>query len=44
MFAVEGKHGAAACYAINIEDVIGPIADAVDIVDAMKPIYNFKAS
>ena len=27
-----------------VEDIIGPIADAVDIVDVMKPIYNFKAS
>ena len=27
-----------------IEDIIGPIADAVDIVDVMKPIYNLKAS
>ena len=27
-----------------IDDIIGPIADAVDIVDVMKPIYNFKAS
>ena len=26
------------------EDIIGPIADAVDIVDELKPIYNFKAS
>lgn len=27
-----------------IEDIIGPIADAVDIIDVMGPIYNFKAS
>ncbi|MEE8721490.1 MAG: RtcB family protein [Eggerthellaceae bacterium] len=27
-----------------IEDIIGPIADSVDIIDVMKPIYNFKAS
>ena len=27
-----------------IDDIIGPIAEAVDIVDVMKPIYNFKAS
>lgn len=27
-----------------IEDIIGPIADAVDIIDVMRPIYNFKAS
>ena len=27
-----------------IEDIIGPIADAVDIIDIMRPIYNFKAS
>ncbi len=26
------------------EDIIGPIAEAVDIVDVMRPIYNFKAS
>lgn len=27
-----------------IEDIIGPISEAVDIIDIMKPIYNFKAS
>lgn len=27
-----------------IDDIIEPIADAVDIIDVMKPIYNFKAS
>lgn len=27
-----------------IEDIIGPISEAVDIIDVMKPIYNFKAS
>lgn len=27
-----------------IEDIVGPISAAVDIVDVMKPIYNFKAS
>lgn len=27
-----------------IEDIIVPIADAVDIIDVMRPIYNFKAS
>ncbi len=27
-----------------IEDIIGPIAEAVDIIDVMRPIYNFKAS
>ena len=26
-----------------IEDIIGPIAESVDIVEIMKPIYNFKA-
>ena len=26
------------------EDIIGPIADSVDIVDELKPIYNFKAT
>ena len=25
------------------EDIIGPIAEAVDIVDELRPIYNFKA-
>ena len=28
----------------SVDDIIGPIAEAVDIVDVMKPIYNFKAS
>ena len=27
-----------------IEDIIGPIADSVDIIDVMRPVYNFKAS
>lgn len=26
------------------EDIIGPIAEAVDIVDELRPIYNFKAT
>ncbi|MDO4537753.1 MAG: RtcB family protein, partial [Coriobacteriales bacterium] len=26
------------------EDIIGPIADAVDIVEELRPIYNFKAT
>lgn len=28
----------------SIDDIIQPVADSVDIVDIMKPIYNFKAS
>lgn len=28
----------------SIEDIIGVIRDSVDVVDVMKPIYNFKAS
>lgn len=28
----------------SIDDIIGVIRDSVDIVDIMKPIYNFKAS
>lgn len=27
-----------------IDDIIKPISEAVDIVDVMRPIYNFKAS
>lgn len=27
-----------------IEDIIGPIAESVDIIDVMRPIYNLKAS
>ena len=26
------------------EDIIGPISEAVDIVEELKPIYNFKAT
>ena len=26
------------------EDIIGPIAEAVDIIDELKPVYNFKAT
>ncbi len=28
----------------SLEDIIGVIGDSVDIVDIMKPVYNFKAS
>ncbi len=27
----------------SAEDIIGPISESVDIIDIMKPIYNFKA-
>ena len=26
----------------TIDDIIGPIAESVDTIDVMKPIYNFK--
>ncbi len=28
----------------SADDILGPIAEAVDIVDRLRPIYNFKAS
>lgn len=28
----------------SIDDIIGPIGESVDIVEVMRPIYNFKAS
>lgn len=28
----------------SLSDIIGDIRDSVDVVDIMKPIYNFKAS
>ena len=28
----------------SLEDIIGVIQESVDIIDVMKPIYNFKAS
>ena len=28
----------------SIDDIIGVIRDSVDVIDIMKPIYNFKAS
>lgn len=28
----------------SLEDIIDVIRDSVDVVDIMKPIYNFKAS
>lgn len=28
----------------SLEDMIDVIKDSVDIIDVMKPIYNFKAS
>ena len=27
----------------SLEDIIGVIRDSVDVIDVMKPIYNFKA-
>jgi len=28
----------------RLEDIIDVIKDSVDVIDVMKPIYNFKAS
>ena len=28
----------------SLEDIIGVIGDTVDIIDVMRPIYNFKAA
>ena len=28
----------------SLEDIIGVIRDSVDVIDIMKPIYNFKAN
>ena len=28
----------------SLEDIIGIIGEAVDIIEVLKPIYNFKAS
>ena len=28
----------------SLEDIIGVIGESVDIIDIMKPVYNFKAS
>lgn len=28
----------------SLKDIIGVIRESVDIIDVMKPIYNFKAS
>ena len=28
----------------SVDDIIGPISEAVDIVEVLKPVYNFKAS
>ena len=28
----------------SLEDIIGVIKESVDIIDVMKPIYNYKAS
>lgn len=28
----------------SLEDIIGVVSEAVDVIDVMKPIYNFKAS
>ena len=27
----------------SADDILGPIAEAVDIIEVMRPIYNFKA-
>ena len=28
----------------SLEDIIGVIGDTVDVIEVLKPIYNFKAS
>ena len=28
----------------SLDDIIGVISETVDVIDVMKPIYNFKAS
>ena len=28
----------------SADDILGPIAEAVDIVEVMRPVFNFKAS
>ncbi len=28
----------------SLEDIIGVIRESVDVIDVMKPVYNFKAS
>ena len=28
----------------SIDEIIGVIKDSVDVIDIMKPVYNFKAS
>ena len=28
----------------SLENIIGDIRDSVDVIDVLKPIYNFKAS
>jgi RNA-splicing ligase RtcB len=28
----------------SVDDILQPIADAVDVLEVMRPIYNFKAS
>ena len=45
MLEIKGKINTAICYASVIEEeAIEQIRDSVDIIDVMKPIYNFKAS
>ena len=55
MLEIKGKVTTAICYANVIEDeapmayksltdIIDVIRDSVDIIDIMKPVYNFKAA
>lgn len=53
MFEIRGKVNTAICYATldeapmackSLEDIIEVIADSVDIIEVLKPIYNFKAN
>ena len=41
---IKGKVNTALCYATIVEDIIDVIRASVEIIDVMKPIYNFKAA
>jgi len=45
MLEIKGKMNTAICYTNVIEDeAIEQIRASVDIIDVMRPVYNFKAS
>ncbi len=43
MFEIKGKVNTPMAYK-SLEDIIDVIRESVDVIEVLKPIYNFKAS